>query len=662
MMTTRRQSSLSFIAFTVAVIAVCSARAAEPFAYAPLEDFEDVSPWVKGDPKTDLTQKDAAVAGSTDVVKQGKQSLSFMIRVNWTKRPNETYAKGWPMMRRTFETPRDWTDYDYISFWLYTRTEAKLLQERVLRVGFPDAAGTGNRLDWYTIPGIKPGNWQKVMVPKTLDVDWSQVQGISFYVAEAWYQDGDKIDFFVDDMQLVKRTIAVLASVDVCSRILPRGAGMVLNSMIEGPWEGTHTRVTVTGTDGRVQLTATQPTAGKEQRLVFAAEALLPGGHQARVELLSAGKTVIDAKEQYFRSLEAGKRSYLKLITFYTKPVMQCEADVLKVLNDSAYAGVAIPMRGSYETDDTPAFETYAAQMRMIRDTLTIDPWPWVAINRMIGAPEDGSGHAHKHARDIERFTSIKGMDFRNETGARANVMTCWRHAVRMAREWKSPGIMIDLEAYNNYRAYSVVYLADRREESVETVVAHCEALGAEMADVIAAEYPGCVIWSLFSRLERTGIYPGKETPLFTVPSYITLGILRRAKAQDIDLKYLCGGETTPGYCNRNVEALKKKIAKRDRDVAPILAEFPENFFLAGTISPFHDYSIAKSFIEKGYANSPIRSLADFQPMFKTLFDAYDWLWIYASSSAKTLPYRAENSRMYSETLNAALEASVRGE
>ena len=648
------------IASTIAAIVV-SAPAAEPFAYAPLDDFEDASPWVKGDPRTDLAQRDAAVAGSTDVVKQGKQSLSFMIRVNWTKRPTETYAKGWPMMQRTFKAPRDWEDYDAISFWLFTRTKAKLLQERVLRVGFPDASGTRSRLDWYTIPGIKPGAWQKVTVPKTLDVDWSKVQGISFYVAEGWYQDGDKIDFFVDDMQLVKRTVPMLASVDICSRILPRGTGVVLNSTCEGPWRGTRLRVTVSGPDGRVQWSATQPTTGKKQRVLLTTQALPPGGHQARVELLSADQTVIDAREQYFRSTEAGKRSYLKLITFYTKPVMQCKAEELKILNGSAYAGVAIPLCGSYETDDTPAFETYAGQMGMIRKTLTIDPWPWIAINRMIGAPADGSGHAHKHAKAVERFTSIKGMDFRNETGAHANFMRSWRNAVRMAREWKSPGVMIDLEAYNNYRTYSVPYVADQRGESIDTVIAHCETLGANMADVVAEEYPGCVIWSLFSRLERTITPPGTKTPLFTVPSYITLGILKRAKAQGIDLKYLCGGETTPGYCNRDVAALKEKIAKRDRDVAPILAEFPERFFLAGTISPFHDYSITKSFIEKGYADSPIRSLAEFQPMFRTLFDAYDWVWIYASSSAQTLPYNEKNSRMYAEVLNAALGASVRG-
>jgi hypothetical protein len=36
-------------------------------------------------------------------------------------------------------------------------------------------------------------------------------------------------------------------------------------------------------------------------------------------------------------------------------------------------------------------------------------------------------------------------------------------------------------------------------------------------------------------------------------------------------------------------------------------------------------------------------------------------VWIYASSSAQTLPYNEKNSRMYAEVLNAALGAAVRG-
>jgi len=126
---------LTFASIVSLALCVCVAHCsvAEEFTYAPLDDFEDASPWIKGDPNTDLEQKDAAVVPSTAFVKQGKQSLAFMIRVNWTPRPGEKYAKGWPMMSRGFDPPQDWSQFDRVFFWLYTETEASLPEDRVLR-------------------------------------------------------------------------------------------------------------------------------------------------------------------------------------------------------------------------------------------------------------------------------------------------------------------------------------------------------------------------------------------------------------------------------------------------------------------------------------------------------------------------------------------------
>ena len=104
---------------------------------------------------------------------------------------------------------------------------------------------------------------------------------------------------------------------------------------------------------------------------------------------------------------------------------------------------------------------------------------------------------------------------------------------------------------------------------------------------------------------------------------------------------------------------LNRFIGARHRDVAAYLEQFPDHLFLGGTISPFHDYGIATSFIEAGYKGSDFETIEDFEPMFKTLFDAYDYVWIYASSAAKTLPYNPANSQRYSRVLRRALDASA---
>ena len=644
-----------------ASISVVHAAAGQPgLVFTKLDDFEDATPWLKGDPNTDLIQKDAAVTTSTEFVKEGKQSLAFMIRVNWTPRPNEKYAKGWPMMRRRFDAARDWSGYDYVYFWLYTKTESKLLQQRILRIGFPDA-GTKALRTWYTLPGIKPNTWQEIAVPLTMDADWQRVTGISFYVAEAWYQDGDKVDFYIDDMRLAKRTVPAWSECSATARTFPRGQAVGVWLKIEGPHERGRLRFRVTDLQGQEQLAASEKLTSKEQRFVFATKGLPAGGHHAVFDLLDSEGRVVDSERQYFRSLQPRKRSYLKLITFYTKPLGAATPEALRVLNDSAYAGVAIPLRGSYDTNPVPAYASLKPHMDAVPGALKIDPWPWVVLNRFIAAPADGSGHAAKHAKDLKYFQRIKGLDLDNETGARADMLKLWRYAVRAAREWNSPGIMIDLEAYNNYRAYNVASIAKERGETVDEVIRKCEQLGADLGKIVQEEYPACVIWSLFSRFEKSLTLPGRDGKVYTTVSYIGLGLLKYAKANKVPLKYLCGGETTPGYCNKSVDMLKRKIAARDRAVAEFLEQFPDRFFLAGTISPFHDYSIAKSFIQKGYKGSSIKTIRDFEPMFRTLFDAYDWVWIYASSAARTMPYKPENNRMYSTVLRAALDASVAG-
>ena len=641
-------STLFFITFSLR-----AADAPPRMEFTRLDDFEDAAPWVKGDPNTDLKQTDAAVAASTEVVTQGRQSVAFLIRVNWTPREGEQYPKGWPMMRRTFDDPRDWSDYDYVHFWVHARTKATLKQERVLRVGFPSP--TVNDRQWYTIPGIVPNEWIEVAAPLSLAADRSRVAGVTFYIAEAWYSDRDEVDFFIDDMRLAKLTAPRLASCSVTARTFPRGSAVGLRVSVEGPYRGSAVRCRITDRAGAEQLSVSRGLQAREQSFALSADGLPAGEHYAMVELVDVDGQVVDSRRQYFRSLQPGRRCYLKLITFYTKPLGQRNAGSLAVLNESAYAGVAIPMMGSYETDPVPDYGALKPKLAMVREALEIDPWPWVALNRMIGAPTDRRGHAASHATNLAYFERIRGMDLDGETGARDDFLKNWRNAVRAACEWKSPGVMLDLEAYNDYRVYNMQWLAERRGETLDQVIAHCERLGADMARTIAEEYPHCLVWSLFSRLERSSVVAGRDKPVFTSSSYITLGMLEYARQNDVPLKYLCGGETTPGYCNKNVDALKAKIAKRDADVAPFLERFSHHFALAGTISPFHDYEVATGWIQRGYKDSDFRTIEDFEPMFRTLFDAYDWGWIYASSAAKTEPFKPENSARYGEVMRAAL-------
>jgi len=45
--------------------------------------------------------------------------------------------------------------------------------------------------------------------------------------------------------------------------------------------------------------------------------------------------------------------------------------------------------------------------------------------------------------------------------------------------------------------------------------------------------------------------------------------------------------------------------------------------------------------------------------MFKTLFEAYDWVWIYAASAARSEPYNPDNAKRYGAVMRAALADSA---
>ena len=637
------------------LLAVGSIWAQQDYDYTLLDDFEDTSAWIKGDPTTDMEQREVGYAPSTKFVKEGKQSLAFMIRVDWTEKPGQKYAKGWPMLSRSFKQPQDWLSYDRLEFWLYAETEATL-PAHAIRCGIGTPEGKPGQ--WHDI-FLVPNEWKRVSILLNEDRDWTTVTGVWFYIAEQWYRDGDRINFYFDDMQLATRLTPRILDCQATARTHPRGKAAELFLAIEGPIEQTRLRARVLKGEA---VEATWETALQDKRASLAVplEGASAGSRVLTLELVGPDGTVQDKASRYFRVMQPGKRCYLSLITFYTPYVTVGTAETMAVINDTPYAGVAPALAGAYATDPVPEYETYAKQVAMLKATCKYDIWPWVFANRIIARMPDGPSHASSHAKNPEYFDRIKCLDLDDAAGACSDMLKFWRHAVRMAKELGSPGIVIDLEAYNNYRAYGVPYVAEKRGETNGQVARQCEAIGEDLAKIVEQEYPECIIWTLFSRLKPTNVQADDyEGPIYPVPGHITIGFLRYCKEHNVPAKYLCGGEVEVGYYNRNVEALKKKIRARDANYRKPLEEFPDHFFLAGTISPYHDHQMLTSWIKKRAGDDPeLKTIEDFEPMFKTLFDAYDWVWIYASSAAKTVPYNPENAKMYGEVLGAALEAA----
>lgn len=642
------------------LLAALPVWAAEDFAYQSVDRFDDLSVWWKGDPNTDMTQAEVGVRSETTRVKEGKGALAFMVRVDWTPKPGEKYPKGWPMITRTLPTPQDWSAWDQVRLWVYMDTTAPVPEGRALGIGF----GHGGKPveDWFFPQGLKTNVWQEVTVPLDPLAKWDDITSLSFYVAEGWYRDKDRIDFLLDDMRLARRSQPALGTVVVSPGFAGRGKSVHLAAGVDGYRDGLRLRATVLDAQGKPVASDLARLEGRTVERSLDTSRLTGGSCQVRCDLVSEGLKVLDSATRYVRLPSAGKRPYLNLITFYTPKLVEAEPEKMKLLRDSAFDGVAMPVEGGYVSAAVPEYAPLLAKAQSAQSAAGKQVWPWIFLNRMIGSPEDAQGHAGANAADPGYFQKIKILDLDNAAGARAQYLALFRLAVRLARELKSPGIVLDLEAYNNYPVYNVGYVAERRGETPQQVIAGCEKLGADMARVCAEEYPACVVWSLFSRLETRQSVPGLDQPALTTVGCMSLGFLKYCLAQHLPTRYLCGGEDSVGYYSADLPALQRKITTRAAALSPYLEQFPANFELAGTISPYHDYHVLTSWLQKVAGADPqLKTIADFQPFFRTLFEQYDWVWIYAASAGKANPYAPALSATYSAVYRAAMAEACGG-
>ena len=355
---------------------------------------------------------------------------------------------------------------------------------------------------------------------------------------------------------------------------------------------------------------------------------------------------------------ETALATYLMLVTFITPGLDKLGADHLKLLDASPFAGVAVKLMSAYDVGSVPNFQHFQAAIRLCRDH-RIDVWPWVFLNRMIG--RHPQGRFHSGAPTPEYFRRINVMDLDNETSARDDFLKIWRLALRIARELGAPGIVADFEAYNNYYAYDPRWVAEKRGETVEQVIEKLRRLGAELADIVAEEYPGATIVQLFFDPYATPYKGPDGQPLTRTCNYINLGLLDRAVERNIDLVVVDGGETSVGYYNPSVERLRQKIAAREQQARKLLEKYHNRLVLGGTIAPYADARKITGWLKRAAGlNPPLKTAEDFVPLLRELFSAYRLVWIYGAGSSATDPFKPETIAPVYKAIERALETAPR--
>lgn len=315
----------------------------------------------------------------------------------------------------------------------------------------------------------------------------------------------------------------------------------------------------------------------------------------------------------------------------------------------SPYDGIAVAFLHAYDTSPIPSVATMDSDLRDWQKYTSKDIWPWVYINRMVGKnPEETNAHS-----DTPEFRSIAGADLDDTQGARSAFLQMWKNSLVAARDSNVPGVVCDLEFYNNYKGYDIGQLAFQSGKKPAEVAASLQSLGSEMADIAEREYPDAVLWFLWMGFTHAGYKTYYGVPYFPSPAYIAIGLLDEIGRKKMRLKVITGGEGSLAYCHNTLQDFQSAIAKRAFDMKPTLEKYGANLEMAGTMTLW----------KNGTASGLCRgasavTVEDLEPYLELLLRSYRYDWIWASGDAGYLAFSPDSAPRFDAVIRRARTAA----
>ncbi|HSZ21382.1 MAG TPA: hypothetical protein VK770_16420 [Candidatus Acidoferrum sp.] len=347
--------------------------------------------------------------------------------------------------------------------------------------------------------------------------------------------------------------------------------------------------------------------------------------------------------------------SYLMLVN--SANADQMDASKVTQFDRSPYDGLAISFANAYDTSPVPTLAQMEAQTARWKKSTDKEIWPWVYLNRMVGA-NDAEGNPYTKAPYFQMF---QGLDLDGKAGAQNDFLQNWRNALRLARETRAPGIVFDPEFYNNYKAYDVAELARMTSKPQPEVLNLLRQLGARMADISSAEYPGASIWFLFTGFTRSE-HTMRPAGLYDLAAtYIVEGLLDQIQLHRLPIRVLSGGEVGLGYCHASVDDLRRAIEKRAADFSPFLHKYNGILELAGTMTLWSDRSAKKGWVANGACgSSSAASVEDLIPYMELLFRTYRYSWLYGSPNGGYFAFQSTSAARFDSAINEAKERAFK--
>ena len=340
---------------------------------------------------------------------------------------------------------------------------------------------------------------------------------------------------------------------------------------------------------------------------------------------------------------------YLMLVN--TAIARQMDAPKLTQFDRSPYDGLAVSFADAYDASPVLPSAPMQAQIAGWKKSTAKDIWPWVYLNRVIGVNET-EGNPYSKVPYFQRF---QGLDLNGKAGAQNDFLENWRNSLRIARETGVPGIVCDLEFYNNYKAYDLSELERMSSMLRQDLLNALRELGARMADIAAAEYPGATLWFLFTGFTRPDYRVIECQPYYLAATYIVEGLLGEIQRHHLPLRALSGGEVGLGYCHNSVDDLRQAIEKRAADFAPLLQKYNGILELAGTMTLWSERSAKKNWVAQGTCGtSSAASVEDLIPYMELLFRSYRYNWLYGSPNGGYFAFQSTSAPRFDAAIAQA--------
>lgn len=225
---------------------------------------------------------EAQVSISTKQARRGPTSLQFRVEVDWNAGEPQ-YPIGWPRVFRAFpEAVRDWSGWDYLEFSLYVESSRDKLPAIPMGLGL---YGAGSRADYSrSLTELQLGKWTDYRLPLADLPGLNPRSGIQFHISESYYRHGDKLDFWIDNISLVRYVEPTLAASRLAEQAIYADSRYLLVDLdLRGVKPGAKTEVTwALRREGKVAAEGRLDMSGGRSRvaLPLPAAGLVAGDYQ----------------------------------------------------------------------------------------------------------------------------------------------------------------------------------------------------------------------------------------------------------------------------------------------------------------------------------------------------------------------------------------------